>query len=111
MLIEFTLENFRSFRDRARLSLVASSLTSRSPDLEAAVFTAKPGLELLTSAAIYGANASGKSNLVNALAFMRWFVMNSVRALEADAPIPIDVFRLPPTPATTTATLLFFLFL
>lgn len=105
MLIEFTLENFRSFRDRASLSLVASSLTSRSPDLAAASFTAKPGLELLTGAAIYGPNASGKSNLVNALGFMRWFVLNSVRALEADAAIPVDLFRLAATPRATPATL------
>lgn len=105
MLIQFTLENIRSFRDRATFSLLSSALSSRSPELAGAVFSPKPDLALLTSAAIYGANASGKSNLVTALSFMRWFVMNSVRALEADAPIPVDLFRLAEPPHPTTATL------
>jgi AAA15 family ATPase/GTPase len=58
-------------------------------------------LRLNRSAAVYGANASGKSNLVAALAFMRDFVLQSYtpgrlrrRAEEEETPIPVVPFLL-----------------
>lgn len=104
MLIQFQVENFRSFREQATFSLLAHRLSSRNPELDAdAVFEPKPGLRLVTSAAIYGANASGKSNLVLALAFMAWFVANSARELNRKDRIPIDLFKLRERPARRTA--------
>ena len=41
------------------------------------VFKIDDELSLVKSAAVYGANASGKSNLIKAINFMRWFVLNS----------------------------------
>lgn len=100
MLIQFQVENFRSFRERATFSMVASKLSSRHGLLDKdTIFEPRPDLRLLTSAAIYGANASGKSNLIKALAFMRWFVLNSNRALQAGEAIPLDPFRLSERPA------------
>jgi len=51
-------------------------------------------LSLLTSAAIYGANASGKSNLIKAISFMRNFVLMSVQMTERSEGIPIETFLL-----------------
>jgi AAA15 family ATPase/GTPase len=58
--------------------MVAANLVAKDKKLdENNVFTVDKELKLLKSAAIYGANASGKSNLAKALAFMKWFMVNS----------------------------------
>ncbi|MCX6579221.1 MAG: ATP-binding protein [Candidatus Aminicenantes bacterium] len=91
MLVEFRVGNFRSFKDEVTLSMVASA------DKEhLATHTVKISnkLSLLRSAAIYGANASGKSNLFNAMAFMRNFVLNSSRESQATEKIDVEKFRL-----------------
>ena len=68
MLIEFTVGNYRSFKEPVTLSMVASKLVSQDQQLdENTIFEPFGGPRLLTSAVIYGANASGKSNLVAAL--------------------------------------------
>lgn len=62
MLIEFTVGNFRSFRDPQTLSLVAAPIKSKDPELdENTVIKTAANPDLLTSAAMYGANASGKA--------------------------------------------------
>ena len=76
MLIDFRFENFRSFRNQQTLSLVAyerlnDGLISHSFDSGR-----RDVPRLLKAAAIYGANASGKSNLIKALQFMRAKVVN-----------------------------------
>ena len=64
--------NYRSFAEPAMLSMVATSAKSQNKELDASTTFQLPGQpRLLTSAAIYGANASGKSNFVSALRFMR----------------------------------------
>ncbi len=86
MLIEFTVGNFKSFRDKTTFSMIAASLTSEDPALDADnVIPVSKNLSLLKSAAVYGANASGKSNLGVALRFMRDFVLKS--ASEAVTPV------------------------
>lgn len=95
MLIEFTVGNFRSFRDPQTLSLVAAPIKSKDPALdENAVIQMADNPDLLTSAAIYGANASGKSNLVQALGFMKRFVMHSPKETKATGGIQVEPFRL-----------------
>lgn len=64
MLIEFSLSNFRSFRERQTLSMVAAPRLRKKdallkPDLDGERFP-----DLLKVAAIYGPNASGKSSLM-----------------------------------------------
>ncbi|HUU20941.1 MAG TPA: ATP-binding protein [Phycisphaerae bacterium] len=72
MLIEFRVRNFLSFRDEEALSLVAGSDTSLPSNV------ARPdSYRLLRTVAVYGANASGKSNLVKAVSYMRRFVKGS----------------------------------
>ncbi|MBK9220357.1 MAG: ATP-binding protein [Uliginosibacterium sp.] len=77
MLLEFSIKNFRSLRDEQVLSLVASTDKTMldSHTIESGVRFAPP--RLLKSAAIYGANACGKSNLIKALQYMRGVVLES----------------------------------
>lgn len=91
MLIAFRVENFRSLGSLAELSMVASSLKAKDPAIDANnVITARGGdLRLLRSAAIYGPNASGKSNLVKALDFMRTMVLDSSHKMQAGDTIDV----------------------
>lgn len=95
MLIEFSVGNYRSFKNVVTLSMEATTLKARDEAVdENNVFEAGKNLRLLKSAAIYGANASGKSNLVRALRFMRSFVLNSSRDSQAGDAIDVEEFRL-----------------
>lgn len=67
MLIDFEVENFRSFRERKKLSLVASASKALPNNL---IPLPELDLSLVKSAAVYGANASGKSNLLAAMSFL-----------------------------------------
>lgn len=78
MLIEFSVGNYRSFKEKVTFSMVAANLVAKDKKLdENNVFTVNEDLKLLKSAAIYGANASGKSNLAKALVFMKKFMIDS----------------------------------
>jgi uncharacterized protein len=79
MLIEFSVGNYRSFKEVVTFSMVAAPIfMGNSPISENNLFSATKEIDLLKSAAIYGANASGKSNLVRAISFMKEFTINSV---------------------------------
>ena len=72
MLVDFKICNYRSFADEQTLSLVASSDSLHPGNL---IKTGKHSL--LKSIAIYGPNASGKSNLIKGIRFMDQFVERS----------------------------------
>jgi AAA15 family ATPase/GTPase len=75
--------------------MVAASLVSKDKKLdENNVFTVDDELALLKSAAIYGANASGKSNLAKALGFMKWFMINSSKETQSTEKIGVERFKL-----------------
>lgn len=76
MLVEFRIKNFRSLRDEQVLSLVAST-DKTLLDTHALDTGLKASPHLLKSAVVYGANASGKSNLIKALQYMRGVVLES----------------------------------
>lgn len=90
MLLRFRFSNFRSFRDAQELSLVAAEPGGCSRKVR--------GFEerVLPVAAIYGANASGKSNVLKALQFMKEVVQDSHRFWKPDTPIPRQPFALDP---------------
>ena len=90
MLIEFRVENHRSIRDEQALSMVAG----RSGDQEDQRLREVPGYskKVLPVLALYGANASGKSNVLAALASMREAVIHSLRNWSPDEGIPQDPF-------------------
>lgn len=78
MLIEFSTTNFRSYRERQTLSMVRGKLKDDDKlDTHSFPFPDKANMALLRSAAIYGANASGKSNLIRALDTMQQVVVES----------------------------------
>ena len=61
MLIEFSVGNFASFKERITLSMVAAKIKARDPRVnENNIIKVDDNLNLLVSAGIYGANASGK---------------------------------------------------
>lgn len=92
MLISFRVRNYKTFREQAEWSMVASADTTH----EATNVVELPNfkLRLLRSAVVYGANASGKSKLVEAMGFMRHFVRTSFTEGEPDAATGTDPFRL-----------------
>jgi hypothetical protein len=95
MLIQFSVGNYRSFNEVVTLSMVAANITAKFKDLdENNTFPIHNNIKLLKSAAIYGANASGKSNLIQAFGFMRQFVLDSARESTSADPIGVDRFRL-----------------
>ncbi len=95
MLIQFSVGNYKSIGETVTLSMVAAKIRSKDGRLdEDNVFEVSEKLELLKSAAIYGANASGKSNLVAAIAFMRRFVLVSSKETQAEERIDVEGFRL-----------------
>ena len=67
MLIEFSVTNFRSFRERQTLSMVAAPRLHKKENVFEPDLVGEKGLKLLKVAAVYGPNASGKSNLLKAL--------------------------------------------
>ena len=72
MLIQFRFKNFKSFKDDTILDLSATKITEYSDRV------IQIGAEkILPTAAIYGANASGKSNVVEAFRYMTTYVMES----------------------------------
>ena len=92
MLVQFSVANYRSIKNRVTLSMVASSDCA----LKENTFPAEGdhSLDLLSTVAIYGANAAGKSNLVKALGFMREYVLSSAKESTRGEYIPIAPFRL-----------------
>jgi Predicted ATPases len=73
MLIQFSFKNFKSFRDDNILDLSATRITEHSNH----VIKVGKGNSLLPIAAVFGANASGKSNLLEAFDYMSIYVVNS----------------------------------
>ena len=64
MLIEFTVKNYRSFRDEATLSMEATGASTLK-----SVLIPYGGMRILPGAAIYGKNGGGKSNVISGLRF------------------------------------------
>ena len=94
MLIDFTVENYRSIREPQTLSLMATS--AKELDQNVFLLEREPKIRLLKSAVIYGANASGKSNLLRAMGTMLAYIHNATN-LKVGDPIPYyDPFRLDP---------------
>jgi len=89
MLLKFRFTNFQSFRAEQELSLIAA----RRADSVNGVFSpAGLGEQVLPAAAIYGANASGKTAVFRALGLMATAVRLSQTHWLPDAPFPVDGF-------------------
>lgn len=95
MLIQFGVGNYKSFKDIVTFSMIATPIKAKDKRLdENNVFKVDDELNLLKSTAIYGANASGKSNFISAARFMKQFVLGSSKDTQAGEAIPVEHFRL-----------------
>jgi len=88
MLIQFTTGNYRSFLPLKTISLEATSIS----EFKENIFSTKKG-KLNKCAAIYGANASGKSNLIQAMGLMRNMIFESFEKSSASS-LSFDPFLL-----------------
>lgn len=77
MLLEFSVTNFRSFKEKQTLSMIPA--TNKKSEQQESVAVIDDKLSVLKSAVIYGANASGKSNLLLALNTLQNIVLTSAK--------------------------------
>ncbi len=96
MLVEFRVRNYRSFAEEQVLSMEATRI--RKLEQRNTFLAPDARYRLLHAAAIYGANASGKSNLILAMSLMRELVCRSAQEKDAmrASMLPVLSFRLDP---------------
>lgn len=94
MLLSFRMANFRSIRDEQAFSFVRGSYAAPPPAADSGDGNRPWDARVGTVAGLYGANASGKSNVLKGLGFMRDAVLNSYQRWASDTPIPVEPFRL-----------------
>ncbi len=87
MLIRFSVENFLSFRDRTVFSMIPGKGTLKNSHKSKPV----KGITTLKASIVYGANASGKSNLLKAIAFGKRLILKGTKN---DQSIRYQNFRL-----------------
>src|SRR5690606_14988232 len=93
MLINFSIENYLSFQQKIKLNLRAGTIKEHQSEN---TFTPNVASEvrLLKSIGIFGANGSGKTNILKSFVFMRNFVLNSSKESNANSAIPVQPFLL-----------------
>lgn len=74
MIIQFSFKNFKSFKNEVTLDMTATKMT----ELQSHVTNINND-KILKVAAIYGANAAGKSNIYNAFEYMTYYVISSFK--------------------------------
>lgn len=94
MLLEFTLKNFMSFKDEQKFSMVASNKVSEFKENATEI---EEHFSVLKTAAIFGANASGKTNLLCGINYLKQLVLDSVKDSQDDQSLPQVAFALNPT--------------
>ncbi len=88
MLLQFSVNNFRSIKDTVTFSMNTASNKENEHSFQVRSY------HLLNSAVIYGANASGKSNVLKAMGFMRALVLNKPKITQSTDKLPHEPFRL-----------------
>ena len=94
MFIEFQVGNFRSFRDVQKFTMQAAPKRANDGGMEEGNVFEVEGFRLLKSKAIYGSNASGKSNLSKAISAFALMVSYSVSREDLPKIIWNDRFQL-----------------
>jgi len=92
MLLEFQVANYLSFKDNTQLNMLASSSVSKKEPTSSII--EKDKYRILSSVALYGANASGKSNFLSAIKFMQKMIFHSARESRIGEAIDVKGFRL-----------------
>jgi AAA15 family ATPase/GTPase len=88
MIINFSVENWRSFKNKASLSMLA---TREKQHKHRVPYISKYGINILPIASVYGGNASGKSNFFQALDTLKLIIVEGIEPKNA---IPVDPFFL-----------------
>ncbi|MCL2222292.1 MAG: ATP-binding protein [Oscillospiraceae bacterium] len=88
MLVQFSVTNYRSLKDKVTVSLLAGADKEHASDL----IQADGKKQLVPTAAIYGANASGKSNVLMALKTMQDMITGTSAQLLKEKKLPYDPF-------------------
>ncbi|MBW1706678.1 MAG: ATP-binding protein [Deltaproteobacteria bacterium] len=91
MLIEFSVTNYRSFLSPQSLTLTATT-AAELQDENSFASPASSLPRLLRSAVVYGPNAGGKSNFIQAIGFMRRFVLSSAKESQEGEKIDVTPF-------------------
>lgn len=97
MFVQFSIENFLSFRDTATFSMVGYTPIKEheSSETSSNIINDPTGkVKLLKSSVLYGANGSGKSNFFSAMGFFRNFILTSSNEKQADDEIKVLRFLL-----------------
>ncbi|QLG10999.1 ATP-binding protein [Deinococcus sp. D7000] len=94
MLIQFSIKNYRSIREPVTLDFIASKIKSRDPRIDESNVIDFGKRKVLKSVGIYGANASGKSNVLKALKFVQYMITSSATKLQIGDPINVEPFML-----------------
>jgi AAA15 family ATPase/GTPase len=104
MFLQFSVNNFKSIKDTVTLSMLSSTNDEKN------TFNIRK-YSLLNSSVIYGANASGKSNIVKAMSFMSRIVLNKIKVIQSTDKLPHDPFRLNSSTenASSTFEIVFFI--
>ena len=89
MLIKFSVQNFLSFKDLNTIEMIAAPISQHEEN----IITVQ-NYKLLKSSAVFGANASGKSNLFKAIKFAKNFILLSSKETQVNEKIPITPFLL-----------------
>jgi len=93
MIVQFSIENYKSFKKESILSFIGSNTTKEHESDNTFLWK---DYKFLKSNAIYGANASGKSNLINAMSLMKRIVLTSFHnaLLEKNKITQVSPFKL-----------------
>ncbi len=92
MIINFSFENWRSFQEKAAFTMIA---TREQQHNERIPYINKYRARILPTAAMYGGNASGKTNFFQAVRFVKNMVLEGT-GVQTDKPIAVEPFRLNP---------------
>jgi len=91
MLIRFRVRNFLSFKDEVEFSMIPGRVRKQHPNHIISGGSGRNDVDLLRAGVVYGANASGKSNLVHVLGFAKGLIIQGIKARK---PIPVTPFKL-----------------
>ncbi|MCE2961453.1 MAG: AAA family ATPase [Akkermansiaceae bacterium] len=93
MILKYVIQNFYSFREESVVDFTVSPQAGFRPGL----VETEAGHRLNTVIGVFGANASGKTNLLKPLSFLSWFIIESARAKPGSALLCEPFAFLPPT--------------
>jgi len=94
MLIQFTIKNYKCFKEEIKFSLIASNYDKNTRVDENTFTIEKFGLRLLKSGVTYGANACGKTKLAEGVKAMKQIILNSSVESQIGKPIRVIPFLL-----------------